>query len=325
MRRIGLVLMLALALVATSQQMVTGKQAHALLDNIVADGNHTLDKAQVRIINQARIHNGVIIKAMQLSHDGNDVVETYVASYDTRGHLIDGMKVAQTGDVKRLREETDNDYVWLVPQGEAECLLSADSVTVTRRFNMEMKDIGGLFMRRCATLTCRYSVRADGTFEQRSSVCDNVQHEGTVTTAADGSRQEDLQLTTSVKGGYNALSLKVMELLYAPISAAEKSMAEWAEMGQWFKARMNQMGVPDADQWSAMFYLSSIPPMIMQGDGRKMVWIYQHQSDADVANLIALMYGGYYNQGSRSDAPGVWRDAAKHLKDKNARKWWKNL
>ena len=320
-RLFSLQILLLLSVMCLSGQVFTGKQAHALLDDIVMHGPAVLDTASVNVIAQTMMPSGGTLRCMVVA---THRPETYVASYDANGKLIDGMMVATKGDVNVLQSRANNEYVWFVPQGEVECAITADSVVVTRNYHYEMKPIGDTYMRHCITVTSRYAVRPDGTFEQLEPVCLARQIEGQLD---ESGKELPATSNTAVTADFNSLSLNVMQLLHAPVSAHDTTMNRWAEMGLFFQQRTNMMGIPDADLWSAYYYKQSIHRLLMQGDGRNMVWFYRHHDEASANNMWLVMLMGYSSMGG-SGATASWlfedlQKAAKRLSDKEARQWWK--
>lgn len=325
MKRLTAFAFMLLTIIAAHCQAVSAKQARALLDNIFMGDRAALDKAQVSVTLNVGHSNGITLKTIEVINEGK---QTYVASYDATGRLVDGMLVATDGDVKQLRAESDNEYVWFVPQGEAKCVVSADSVMVMRRYDMKMKPLSNSYIRHSCTVTSRYAVYTDGTFEQLPVVCENDQIEG----ALDVNGQE-LPPTSCrrVQPSLNTTSLKVMSLLYSPISNPSAAMEEWIELGAYLNQRMDMTGVPDCDFWSASYYTNSIAPMLAQGDGRKMVWFYQHYGRGSFVEAWAVLHGSDYNRlanyisnsDNYSSFYKILNQTAKRLSDKKARQWWK--
>lgn len=325
MKRLTAFAFVLLTVIAAHCQAVGAKQAHAMLDNIVMGDRAALEKAQVSVTLNVGHSNGITLKTVEVINEGK---QTYVATYDATGRLVDGMLVATDGDVKQLRTESDNEYVWFVPQGEAKCVVSADSVMVTRRYDMKMKPLSNSYIRHSCTVTCRYVVNTDGTFEQLPVVCENYQIEGSLD--ADG---QELPPTSclQVQPSLNTTSLKVMSLLYSPISNSSAAMEEWIELGAYLYQRMDMTGVPDCEFWSANYYTNNIAPMLAQGDSRKMVWFYQHYGTRSFVEAWAVLYGGDYNRLSNyipisDNHPSFYqilKQSAKRLSDKKARQWWK--
>ena len=322
MKRILLITILSLVgTVCSYSQVITGKQAHALLDGIVMGGNKTLDKAQLQIIDQQSTGTGSI-KVIELA-SSNAPKETYVASYDATSKLIDGMFVAVNGDVKYLKSETNNEYVWFVPQGEARVTLKGDSVLVTRCYNIEMKPLGDDYMRHCVTSTSRYALRGNGTFEQLATEKVIRQVEGKLVDGADGTKQEmPPSKTKVVKSSKTFLAPDIMDLLHAPHSAFGQAMSRWLELEQFFAGRETMTGIDDAELWSRNFLHAHAASMLSQGDGEKMTWLYEHQYDEGALEMVAKMYE-YISILKLEDARKHLEEVGKKLKDKNARKWWK--
>lgn len=325
MKRLTVFALVLLSAIAAHCQAIDAKQAHALLDNIVMGDRAALDKAQISVGFNVGLPNGISVKTIEVMNDGK---QTYVASYDASGRLVDGMLVATDGDVKQLRAEANNEYVRFVPQGEAKCVVSADSVLVTRCFDMKMKPLGGSYIRHSCMVTSRYAVKADGTFEQLPVVCENHQIEGQLD--SDG---QELPPTSclQVKPSLNATSVKVMQLLYSPISKSSSAMEEWIALGAYLNQRMGMTGVPDCEFWSASYYTDNIAPMLAQGDGRKMVWFYQNYGKGSIVEAWAALHGGDYNNLASYMASTInnqsfnnlLNQSAKRLTDKKARQWWK--
>ncbi len=325
MKRLTAFAIVLLSVVVTHCQVVGAKQAHTLLDNIVMGDRAALNEARVCVTYNTGLPNGITLKSIEVMNKGK---QTYVACYDATGRLVDGMLVATDGDVKQLRAETNNEYVWFVPQGDAKCVVSADSVMVTRRYDMKMKPLSNSYIRHSCTVTCQYAVHADGTFEQLPVVCENYQIEGELDT--DG---QELPPTSrrQVKPSLNTTSLRVMSLLYSPISNSSAAMEEWIELGAYLNQRLDMTGVPDSEFWGASYYTDNIAPMLAQGDGRKMVWFYLHYGSGPYVDALAVLYGGDYNRlanyiSSSDKHPSfhqILKQSAKRLSDKKARQWWK--
>ena len=316
-KSIYLITCILFAALWSNGQVLTGKQTHALLDGIVMGGNQTLDKARAQVLDQ----NGNI-KVVELNK-GDGPKETYVASYNAHGKLIDGMFVAVNGDVKHLKSESDNQYVWFVPQGEASVTLKDDSVLVTRRYNMEMKPLGDEYMRHCVTYTSRYVVRSDGTFEQLATDKVILQVEGKLVDAGDGSKQEMAPSKTKViKSSSRFLTPDIMDLLHAPRSSFVPAMSQWLELEQYFAGRETMTGIDDSELWSMNYLHAHAADMLSQGDGEKMIWLYEHRNDAGALEMVTKMYE-YLTALSKEDTRKQLQQVGKKLKDKEARKWWK--
>ena len=299
-----------LATAAAQSQAVDAKQAHSLLDGIVMGSREAIDRAQVDVASTIALPGGMALRVIEMTEGGNR--STYVASYDADGGLVDGMLVATDGDVRRLRAEADNEYVWFVPQGPAVCTATTDSVFVRRRYNMEMKPVGDSYIRHCCTATSRYAIRADGTFEQLPMAIVNQQIEGPL-----DAQGRELPPTSQreVRPSLNAQSAAVMQLLHSPISMAPAAMEQWLALGHHLIDRMQMTGVPDCELWATSYYANHIAPMLSQGDGRKMVW-----------------FDGYHNLAGYISATdtdhtlhNVLLQSAKRLSDKKARKWWEKV
>ena len=312
---------LMLSVLGWSNHAVKGKQAHALLDGITMEERAVLDTATVIITDQLTHPTGMTLRCMVVL---TERPETYVASYDTNERLIDGMLVGTKGDVNVLRSKVDNEYVWFVPDHQTKCTVRTDSVVVTRNYRFEMKPIGDTYMRHCITVTNCYAMRDDGTFEQADAICTALQIEGQLD-------RSGLELpatsATAVAADINLLSLNVMQLLHSPVSTYATTMEQWLEMGEFFQRRTSMTGVPDADLWSACYYRNNIHRLLTQGDGRNMIWFYQHNSEATADNMWRVMLLGYDGMIDHN-APASWlfqllSDAAKRLPDKKARQWWK--
>ena len=312
--------------IVSNGQTITNKQAHALLSKIVLDGKSHLDGAEAQIINQVATGNGGTIVSISLSSDNSQ--ETYVASCDAKGQFIDGMIVATKGDIRVLRSQRDNEYIWFVPKGEANLFISSDSLIVVRNYNYEMKPLGETHMRHWITVTSRYVIMSDGKFEQSEPLCEASQIEYELDEAGN---ELPAKSQKRVSPDFNELSLKVMQLLYAPVSASDKTMEEWAELGEFFERRSNMMGVPDADLWSAYYYKENIHRLLLQGEGHNMEWFYRHHDEGQADCIWQIMILGYNHAGTSFDnktASWIFKElnkSAKRLKDKNARDWWKNF
>lgn len=309
-------------------QTVTNKQAHALLNAIAIGGIDAIDKAHVQIIDQFFTTKGISIKTIECSSSDKKAIDTYIASYNGKGQIIDGMLVAQKNDVNHFRTNIDNEYVWFVPKGEASITVNNDSVLISRIYNQEMKPLGDTYLRHTEEITFRYCVQTDGTFIQLEPTIETYEIEGLLSTNADGTKTELLPTAKKLIGAeYNSLSMNVMRLLYAPISAYDKTMMEWSELGQFFKQRMLMMGVPDCDFWSANYYRLHISDILTQGDGRNMVWFYQHQNEQAPSDMMNVLLIGY-NSSVPSKVGDIFdklKKAANHINDKAARKWWKEF
>lgn len=313
------ILALAVALCSVAQG-VSGKQAHALLDGIVMGGNKTLDKAKTQVIDQQALGSNAL--RVITVNKGDAPQETYIASYDASGKLLDGMFVASAGDVKYLKSESNNDYVWFVPQGDASVTLQGDSVLVTRRYNMEMKPLGDDYMRHCVTYTSRYVVCGDGTFEQLPTSKVILQVEGKLVDGADGSRQELPPSKTQVVGSSKRfLTPDIMDLLHAPRSVFGQAMSKWLELEQFFAERETMTGIDDSELWSRNFLHAHAASMLSQGDGEKMVWLYEHQYEEGAIVMLTKM-NEYISILHLVDAREHLEQVGKKLNDKNARKWW---
>lgn len=331
MKRIIFISLISLlAFISSWGQTVAGKQAHAMLNSIVIGNKDALDKAQVTITDQVSLANGISIKLIECSSSDKKTIDTYVASYNENGAIIDGMLVGTKGDISVLRSQRDNEYIWFVPKGEANCSITADSINVIRKFNYEMKPIGLTHMRHCITIISRYTIMPDGTFKQSEPLCEATQIEYQI-----DENGHELPPTSKMKvsADYNDLSLKVMQLLYAPISVSDKTMDEWGELGLFFESRAHMTGVPDADVWSANYYKQNIHRILLQGDGHNMDWFYRHHDAEETINMWLIMLAGYeYRNGASalvgeipSWATKQFKDTAKRLKDKKAKQWWKDF
>ncbi|MBR1550808.1 MAG: hypothetical protein IJ632_00625 [Muribaculaceae bacterium] len=317
---------LLLVTITVQGQALNSKQAHTLLDNIVMGSRGTLNSAQVSVVHHKALPGGITVRAFLVKAQGMPAA-TYVASYGTDDRLIDGMLVATEADVRRLRAEPDNEFVWFAPQGEAQCSIFPDSVLVTRRYNLEMKPLGHSYTRYCCTATSPYVINADGTFRQLPMTFEDYR--------IDGMLDENLQelppsSQKKAQPSHNALSAQVMHLLHSPISKAEEAMEEWMKLGDDFSRRLNMTGVPESDSWSISYYANNTGRMLTQGDGRKMVWFYQHFGSGPIIDAMALLYGKEYNLAkfiSSTDndesLPNLLHQAIKRLNDKKARQWWK--
>lgn len=315
------------AAMASAGQVFTGKQAHKLLDGAVMGGSSMLDKAKVEVIDMNDTHKRNI-KVIMLRENGKDFNETYVASYDVDGNFIDGMLVAQKGDVGHFRTAHDNEYVWFVPQGEATVTITSDSVFVTRIYNLEMKPLSKTYLRHTEKVTFKYCLQPDGSFVQLKPAIETYQIEGNIETNADGTKTELAPTKkTPISAEHNTLSMNVMTLLYAPVSASVKTMEAWTEMGLIFKQRMNMTGIPDCDLWSANYYKANISNILTQGDGRNMVWLYQHHSEEAPSYMLSVLLIGHDSNVPSNvvEAFNKLGKAAGRLQDKAARKWWKDL
>lgn len=327
-RLISITTILLLVFIASWGQTVTNKQAHALLNGIVIGGIDALDKTQVHIINQYFTTDGINIKTIECSSSDKKAIDTYIASYDEKGHIIDGMLVAQKNDVNHFRSNLDNEYVWFVPKGEASVTVNSDSVLISRIYNQEMKPLGDTYLRHTEKITFIYCVQADGTFIQLEPIIESYEIEGLLSTNSDSTKTELLPTTKKLIGAeYNSLSMNVMRLLYAPISAYDKTMMEWSELGQFFKQRMLMMGVPDCDFWSANYYKLHISDILTQGDGRNMVWFYQHQNEQAPSDMMSVLLIGYDSSipSKAGDIFDKLKKAVNRINDKAARKWWKEF